>query len=59
MVGEAVTDETKFALFYVLLDGVEVLLLGDLHLGVGPARNLNDHVKDTHVLVSEQRDIMK
>jgi hypothetical protein len=29
-VGEAVADETEFALLDVLLDGVEELLLGDL-----------------------------
>jgi hypothetical protein len=43
VVGEAVTDETELALLGVLEDGVEGLLLADLHLGVGPAGNLNNH----------------
>ena len=48
LVGEAVGDEAKLALLDVLLDGVELLVLGDLELGVGPAGDLNNHV--VHVL---------
>lgn len=43
VVGETVSDVSKLALLDVLLDGVKVLLLGDLHLGVGPSRNFDDH----------------
>ena len=43
VVGEAVSDVSKLALLDVLLDGVKVFLLGDLHLGVGPSGNLDDH----------------
>ena len=35
LVGETVADESEFALFGILEDRVEGLLLGDLHLGVG------------------------
>lgn len=59
VVGEAVAYKTELALLDILLDGVEELLLGDFHLGVGPAGNFDDHVHDTHILVSEQRDIME
>ena len=58
MVGEAVADEAEAALLDVLLDGVEGLLLGDLHLGVGPAGDLDDHVQDAIVLVGEEGDVV-
>ena len=53
VVGEAVADVTQTALLHVLLDGVEGLLLGDLHLRVGPAGDLDDHVEDAIGLVGE------
>ena len=59
MVGEAVADVAEAALLDVLLDGVEGLLLGDLHLGVGPAGDLYDHVEDAIVLVGEEGDVME
>lgn len=40
-----------------LEDGVELLLLGDLHLGVGPAGNLNDHVEDGLVVIGVEGDV--
>ena len=58
VVREAVTDVTETALLDILLDGVERLLLGDFHLGVGPTGNLDDHVEDAIVLVGEQRDVV-
>ena len=59
MVGEAVADVAQLALLDILLDRVEGLLLGDLHLRVGPARNLDDHVEDAVVLVSKERDVVE
>ena len=59
VVGEAVADVTQTALLHVLLDGVEGLLLGDLHLRVGPARDLNNHVQDAIVLVGEEGDVVE
>ena len=59
MVGEAVPNITKLALLDVLLDGVEGLLLGDLHFGVGPARDLDDHVEDTIILVGKEGDVVE
>ena len=59
MVGEAVANIAQSALLDVLLDGVEGLLLGDLHLRVGPARDLNNHVQDAIVLVGEEGDVME
>ena len=59
VVGEAVADVAQTALLDVLLDGVEGLLLGDLHLRVGPAGDLNDHVEDGVVLVGEERDVVE
>ena len=58
VVREAVTDVTETALLDILLDGVERLLLGDFHLGVGPTGNLDDHVEDAIGLVSEQRNVV-
>ena len=57
VVGETVSDETELALLDVLLDRVERLFLGDLHLGVGPSGNLNDHVEDGLGLVGEEWDV--
>ncbi len=59
MMREAVSDVTKTTLLDILLDGVERLLFGDLHLRVGPARDLNDHVEDTIVLVGEEGDVVE
>ena len=59
MVGEAVADETQATLLDVLFDGVEGLLLADFHLGVGPTRDLDDHVEDAIVLVGEKRDVVE
>jgi hypothetical protein len=46
VVGETVADKPQFALFDVLLDGIVVLVLADFLLGVGPARDFDDHVED-------------
>jgi hypothetical protein len=59
VVRETVADKTQFASLDILLDGVERLLLGDLHLRVGPARNFNDHVEDPLVLIGEEGDVME
>lgn len=59
MMREAVADEPQFTPFHVLLDGIERFLFGNLHLCVGPARNLHDHVEDTIVLISEKRNVVK
>jgi hypothetical protein len=59
VVGEAVADEAQLAALDVLLDGIEGLLLGDLHLRVGPARDLDDHVQDALGLVGEERDVVE
>ena len=59
MVREAVADVAKTALLDILLDGVEGLTGGDLHLRVGPAWDLDDHIEDTLVLVGEERDVME
>ena len=44
--GETVPHESQFALLDVLLDGIEVLVLGDLLLGICPAWDFHDHVED-------------
>ena len=58
VVREAVTDVTETALLDILLDGVERLLLGDFHLGVGPTGDLDDHVEDAIGLVGKQRNVV-
>jgi hypothetical protein len=57
VVRETVSNESELALLDILLDGVERLLLGDLHLGVGPSGNLNNHVEDGLGLVGEEGDV--
>ena len=59
VVGKAVTNKAQTVFLNVLLDGVEGLLLGDLELRIGPARNLDDHVEDAAVLVGEKRDVVE
>jgi len=59
VVGKAVAHVAQAALLDVLLDGIERLLLGDLHLGVGPAGDLDDHVEDAIALIGEKRDVME
>lgn len=59
MVGEAVAHVAQAALLDVLLDGIERLLLGDFHLGVGPAGDLDDHVEDAIALIGEERDVVE
>jgi hypothetical protein len=59
VVREAVPHKAQLATLNVLLDGVERLVFGDLHLCVRPARNLDNHVQDTLVLVGEERNVME
>jgi hypothetical protein len=59
VVGEAVPDVAELATLDVLLDGVEGFLRCDLHLRVGPAGDLNDHVTDALVLVGEEGDVVE
>jgi hypothetical protein len=59
LVREAVADEAELALLGVLEDGVELVLLGDLKLGVGPARDLDDHVEDGALLVGVEGNIVE
>ena len=57
--GEAVANETQTTLLDVLFDGVERFVLGDLKLGVGPTRDLYNHVEDAIVLVGKERDVVE
>ena len=59
VVGEAVSDIAQATLLDVLLDGVERLLLGDFHLCIGPAGNLDDHVENAIVPICKERDVME
>jgi len=59
VVGETVANETQTALFYVLLDGIEWLILRDLALGVGPTGDLDDHVEDAMALVGKERNVVE
>ena len=59
VVREAVSDKPELALLGVLLDGVQSLLLGDFHLGVGPSGNLDNHVQDSLGLISEQGNVVE
>jgi hypothetical protein len=59
MVGETIANEAQAALLDVLLDRVEGLLLGDLHLRIGPPGDLDDHVEDAVALIREERDVVE
>lgn len=59
MVREAVAHVAQAALLDVLFDGVERLFLGDFHLGVGPAGDLDDHVEDSITPIGEERDVVE
>lgn len=59
MVGEAVAHVAQTTLLDVLLDGVERLFLGDFHLGIGPAGNLDDHVENAIVPICKERDVVE
>jgi len=59
LVREAVADITELALLDVLLDWVEGLFLADLHLGVCPSRDLDDHVAESLLLIGVERDIVE
>ena len=59
VVGEAVAHVAQATLLDVLLDGVERLLLGDFHLGIGPAGNLDDHVENAIVTIRKERDVVE
>jgi hypothetical protein len=59
VVGEAVAHIAQATLLDVLLDGIERLLLGDFHLGIGPAGNLDDHVENANVPIRKKRDVME
>jgi hypothetical protein len=58
-VGEAVADETKLALLDVLLDRVQKLLLGDLHLAIGPSWDFDNHVEDSLGLIGVEGNIVE
>lgn len=56
---EAVPHKTETTTLDILLDRIEGLFLGDLHLSVCPSGDFDDHVEDTRVLVGEERDIVE
>jgi len=58
VVGEAVANVTQPTLLDILLNWVEGLFFRDLHFGIGPAGDFDDHVEDAIVLVSEEGDIV-
>jgi hypothetical protein len=53
VVGEAVAHVAQATFLDVLFDGVERFLLGNFHLGIGPARDFDDHVEDVVALIGE------
>jgi hypothetical protein len=59
VVREAVPHVAQATLLDILLDGVERLLFGNFHLGIGPARDFDDHVEDAITLIGEKRNVME
>lgn len=58
VVREAVANVAEPASLNILLDRIEGFFFGDFQLGVGPARNFDDHVENAAVLVSKEGDVM-
>ena len=59
VVGEAVPHKAETTTSDILLDRIERLLLGYLHLCVGPSRDFNDHVQYVLVLVGKKGDVVE
>jgi len=59
LVGETIADVAKLALLDVLLDGVQVFFLANLHLCVGPPWDLNNHVEESLLLIGIERNIVE
>lgn len=56
---EGIADEAQMTFLGILFDRVEWLLLGNLHLGVRPARDLDDHVQNAILNICEERDVVE
>jgi hypothetical protein len=59
VVREAIANETQSTLLDILFNGIEGFLLANFHLGVGPTRDLDDHVENAVVLVCKERDVVE
>ena len=59
MVREAVPDESQLPLFDVLFDGIEWLFFRNLHFGVGPTRDFDDHVEDATIKIGKEGNVME
>lgn len=59
VVWETVSHKSQFALLSVLDDWIQLLLLRDFQLGVGPSWNLHNHVENGLLLVGIQWDVME
>jgi len=59
VVGKAVPHVAKTTTLYILLDRIERLFLGNLHLRVGPSRDFHDHVQNVMVLIGKEGDVME
>lgn len=59
MVRETVAHKSQLSLLGILKNGVQLILLGDLHFGVSPSGNLNNHVQDSLLFIGIQGDVMK
>jgi hypothetical protein len=59
MVREAIPHVAEASAFDILLDRIERLFLGGLHLGVRPSRYFDDDIQDALVLVGKERNIVK
>jgi len=59
LVGETVSNETKFTLLGILEDGVELLLFRDFEFGVGPTGDLDDHVENSSLFVGEEGNVVE
>jgi len=58
-VRETVSYETKFTLLGILEDRVELFFFRDFEFGVGPTRDLDDHVQDGSLFVGEEGNVVE
>ena len=56
---EAIPHVAEASTFDILLDRIERLFLGGLHLGVRPSRYFDDDIQDALVLVGKERNVVK
>lgn len=59
MVRKTIADETWVAFYNFWFDWVHRFIFCNLHLGISPTRDLDNHVKNAPMTIGKKRDIMQ